>query len=341
MSEKKVYIHVGMPKTGTTFMQKKVFPHLQHVEYWTPFEHPLTYFFERISNNNHLTYPEEWKQKIREYLECSETEKHVLSFEGFFGSYTNNYKSNYTNSLTLKELFPSAKVILCIRNQVDIIESNYSQIVSEGFSGSINQYLNYRKGKFQNERSESGINLNIESLHLVKYIENYLEVFGTDNVLVLPFELLKNSRQTFLNRICDFLDVESISMNETASAPTKTSLSKRGMKITRVLNHVFQSDSNNRAGFIPKQPYINGLRNRSTQGIHYKILYEISKRMHPQYIAKKLSGSKNSKTHILSELQIKYLKDFYRESNSEIEALTGLNLKGFGYAVWDNFDKKS
>ena len=34
MQKNKLYIHVGMPRTGTTFLQHKIFPYLKGYEYF-------------------------------------------------------------------------------------------------------------------------------------------------------------------------------------------------------------------------------------------------------------------------------------------------------------------
>lgn len=328
---KRVYIHVGMPKTGTTFLQLQVFPKLKGVDYWQPFNHPMSYYFERFANNNYLCYPEAWKLKIREYLEASEENIHILSYEGFFGSYKNNYKSNYTNSLLLKELFPEAKIILSIRNQIRLIESNYSQIVTEGYVRSIYKYINYHKGRFLNNRNESYVTLNIESLQYDRYIRNYHEQFGASNVLVLPFEMLTRAETQYRQRLATFLGLADISIADSEnSLGRKKSLSKNGLLVNRILNRFFICEINNGVGFIPKQPYMFALQRRKNNFL-FAVLYFISKSMHPQFIAKKISGDKRKGETHLTLVVVQTLRDFYFTSNQKTSALINEDLASYGY----------
>lgn len=331
VQDRSFFIHVGMPKTGTTFLQHQVFPYVKDVHYWKMFEHPVTYYLERLSNNNYLTYPEEWKQQVKTHVAQSKKGKNLISFEGFFGSYTNNYKSNFTNSLALKELFPDARIILVIREQCALIESNYAQVIKEGYGRSFKQYVNYSRGKFGNNRSESTVSLNIESLHYTGYVRNYVEQFGKENVLVLPYEMLRSAPEVYLERLSRFMDVEIEQPEKSGSKHMKVSLSHSGLGVTRFLNRFFVSRITNGGGFIPRTPYYNALRHRGQTSAVFRLAAAVSNGISPLSIAR-LFGVFDKRKHRLMSPAIKAeLRELYAASNRELDEEFQLGLKEYGY----------
>lgn len=117
-------IHIGMPRTATTFFQKNIFPNIGGYEY-----HGLetTHFSEAF---NQLQFADDSfydKNIVEKYAEKWSDKNVILSNEGFIGqSYNLNYINRSIIANRLSELFPQAKILLVLRNQIDLIASLYS-----------------------------------------------------------------------------------------------------------------------------------------------------------------------------------------------------------------------
>lgn len=117
-------IHIGMPRTATTFFQKNIFPNIKGYEY-----HGIetTHFSDAF---HQLQFADDsfYNQKIVEELTKKwEGKNIILSNEGFIGqSYNLNYINRSIIANRLSEIFPEAKILLVLRNQIDLIASLYS-----------------------------------------------------------------------------------------------------------------------------------------------------------------------------------------------------------------------
>ncbi|NQV53689.1 MAG: sulfotransferase [Flavobacteriales bacterium] len=331
--EREVFIHVGMPKTGSTFLQQVVFRQFEAIDYWEVFNHPSSYYIERIANSNYLNFNPDWGNRLNELVEKSPSAKILISFEGLFGSYSNNYKSNFTNALILKKIFPQAKIIMCIRKQEEILKSNYAQLVSEGYSASFKQYINYnsRTKEFDFERIESRISINLSSLNYGAYIEHYRTLFGASSVHVVPFEQMRKDISEFTRSVTDFIGVEPLPLEAIKQPAKKKALPRSGMVIARLLNRVFVPKYGG-SGIIPRSPYYNALVRRGNTSILFSALAKLSKLMSPQSLA--------LWTHLLDKRSAvkpnaalaKAIHSRYKNDNKRTdELLTNLDLKGLGY----------
>jgi len=112
---KNIYIHIGMHKTGTTYLQTQVFPH------W-----PDVYFVRYALVRDLISRPSE--QKI------------LISDESLSGSYRNSFvskKSTWREERilclhNLAKLLPEAHILICFRKHFDMILSLYKQYLHEG-----------------------------------------------------------------------------------------------------------------------------------------------------------------------------------------------------------------
>ena len=104
--KKEVIIHVGLPKTGTTFLQNNIFKNIEEINYIYGFK-----LFSILKDG-----------------------KNLISDEGLYG-WTNPpypYDKSRVIAQRLKQLFPEAKIIVGIRNITTWKKSAYAQFVKAG-----------------------------------------------------------------------------------------------------------------------------------------------------------------------------------------------------------------
>lgn len=101
-------------------------------------------------------------------------------------------------------VFPSAKVLLVIREQKSIIRSLYTEHVRNGGRNTLEEFLGAGA-------TSVGFRGMIQSsfFEYDRLIEMYRNIFGVDNVLALPVELLKSSPEKFTERIYSFVGLEA------------------------------------------------------------------------------------------------------------------------------------
>jgi len=212
MQQKQIIIHVGMHKTGTTFLQYDVFPNIPGIYYANPYnqKEPITQLIKRLFSQNPVTIDlQREKQEIEDYINSIKEPIVLISSEKLFGHFYTSYFNNHYMTQVLKELFPHARIFISIRRQDDWFESLYRKVLHKGEALSINTFLNYYDGRFQAWHAGSILRGSVNvRMDFCKFIEYYHQEFSKENVFVLPYELLKSDRPEFLRRFYEFFDLE-------------------------------------------------------------------------------------------------------------------------------------
>jgi hypothetical protein len=97
---------------------------------------------------------------------------------------------------------PGTKIIVVVRNQLDLIRSMYFEMVRGGLGKSFQDYLEFLRGF-----DFTGIT---RDLCYSRIVQIYVDFFGRRNVMVVPFERFAAAQASELHRICDFLGVSRV-----------------------------------------------------------------------------------------------------------------------------------
>lgn len=218
-----VYIHIGYPKNASTMLQTDIFPNLPGVVYCG-----RRYGTERafatvaldeairsISFEDSLRYDTD---KVREQVAGALSEmvpddgRVLISWEAF----THNVADRGVIAARLKDLFPGAKILFVIRNQLDSIESMYHFLVAQG-GGNINPAYgrpSVRSLKaWLSDQEDFAYKSYLETLKYDEMYALYARLFSAENVKVLLFEDMKQAPQDFLDELGEFLSVGHIPVN--------------------------------------------------------------------------------------------------------------------------------
>ena len=238
-----IYLNVGMHKTGSTYIQSKVFPTISAVRYLGPGRVEDAEAFSVVEDlayaNPAFFDPERERDRFQAAL-GEETDRPVLvSSEELFGEVTSNFHNNPFIARNLKNMFPDARVIVVVRRQNDWIESNYKQVIKGGFTLCFEPFVGWNGSAFESGRHLPGsrLRINVKELDWLRYVRNYAELFGKQNLLVLPFEQLMENPDAFVAAITDFMGVERIRID--ARARVNRGYSGLGLAVARVLNRIF------------------------------------------------------------------------------------------------------
>lgn len=151
----KVFIHIGLHKTASTFLQERFFPKLPNISYLGRKEIHSSVEFSKLLNADDTLYdPSILSSRIDE----KDVEKLILSSESFSGKPLFMHSVNRSMiAKRLKHAFPDAEIILFIRGQKDLLLSHYNQYVKGRDDGyrTIREFIWY-PGKKQKEEEKYG-----------------------------------------------------------------------------------------------------------------------------------------------------------------------------------------
>jgi len=185
VEDRDIYIHVGLPKTATTYLQKFIFPQIKGINYFSPIHYAMPNYILSIEPDTKPTLISD------EYL----SSHYFIDIKG------NKSGSRFTIAKRLKKLFPNARIILVLRNKEDWLKSLYVQYIKSPYRPTISFEV------FREELEKTG------ATDFEKYVDFLNENFN--EVLVLHYEELKSNPRSFIKKICDFMNVEMPSQIET------------------------------------------------------------------------------------------------------------------------------
>lgn len=173
-----LYLHIGTIKTGTKFLQKKVFPKLEGIRfYWKPrLSYALT--FKYIYPNDKILISDE---RLSGWCET----KLPVSWR-------------YETLKILKTIFPDAKIIITLRtDEEEFIESNYAQMCVEK-EGALHKF----DGTYEEFLAAYDKNWN-NHIMIIKEIKSLW-----NDCLILYYSELVKDADAYVKKICDYMGVK-------------------------------------------------------------------------------------------------------------------------------------
>lgn len=223
----KIFIHIGCAKAASTTLQKHLFdkhPEINNLGIYPRGnigkdsseinsncaylkDENIRKFYSNLVSLDGIEYRysgniELYKIAIKPYVKSEQI--NLFSSERFT-SVLWSHDDITTKAYRLKELFPIAKIILVIRNQFNIIKSQYRdhpfdpRCVRIGRPVSLDKWI---KIAFEDRLVKY-----FSSLNYYEIINLYSEIFGRDNIGVFLFEELVYNPNNFAEKISNFLGI--------------------------------------------------------------------------------------------------------------------------------------
>jgi hydroxymethylpyrimidine pyrophosphatase-like HAD family hydrolase len=215
-----------MPRTGTTFLQRKVFPNIDNFQaYSLPYSHYNKAFHKMIYMDNSLYNEDEFKKEIDQL----KGENIILSNENFIGQSLFYHHSNRTRIATrLHKAMPNATIILYLRNQLDLLKSLYLITVDWKETKSLDDFVwtkrndytisDYEQGKLNYGENEGYYSTFESHEHIDGYIYNHLIALYKNlfpNVKIILYEDFISNPTKVQHQLENIFNV---TFNETVSA---------------------------------------------------------------------------------------------------------------------------
>tara|TARA_R110002096_G_scaffold170131_13_gene342316 strand:- start:4193 stop:5071 length:879 start_codon:yes stop_codon:yes gene_type:complete len=288
-------IHIGFSKCASTFLQS-LFSEVDGINY--------IYKSKRYSLLN------ENKKDIRlnKQLINLESDEHIV-----LPCYNHELNTHGTMLNTLELVLdniynknPNTKLILVIREHKDLILSRYSQYVIGGGKETINDFVDILLG-IGNTQQNYFQNYYYEIISLIE------RKFSKENLKVIIYEELKNSKDEIVLSLADYIGVYLVPKESNIKSHRK-GLSKSGLEILRLLNKVLIKEKKN----------IYDEYNAYIPAYFYKILVKI---------IRVFDYNMSPKKYKLLASQSKYINELFAEDNIKLAKWFNKDLKKYGYGA--------
>ena len=150
MKDGRIFIHVGLPKTASTYLQNNVFPRLNNIAYVGRPYTQENYAFNTLQYADNSLYSSSTMRKEIDDIEKEIAKGHpiLISDELFSGFALYNFMNRGMIAERLSEIVPHAEIILFLRGQMDLIVSLYNQFVKMAWVDThLDESFLYRPGK--------------------------------------------------------------------------------------------------------------------------------------------------------------------------------------------------
>lgn len=230
----KTIIHIGMPRTASTFLQREFFPKVNGFTFYGVDTTHYSDAFERLLYQDDSLFSKVEFEKTATEIRSKNT---IISNELFVGQslYLNSTNRSRT-ARRLRQFFPEAEIVLLIRNQVSLLQSLYTIGIYGGHTCTPEEFIRFSDGKSTIENPLYPTFAEAESTESYKYsvlIGLYQSLFT--KVHVFLFEDFKPNPAAFAERLCIELNLEKVEITAPKNKVNR-SLSARQIKLIHRLN---------------------------------------------------------------------------------------------------------
>jgi len=181
------FINIGAPRSGTTWLFENL---NKHPDICIPKEKDLRFFVKRYWGFKHKKTQNfrgiEWY--IEKFTACPKNK--------IKGEVATLYLYDEKSASEIYEHFGKIKILVCLRDPIERLWSDYRRSLHKynlpGLQETLETYPKYRDAGLYHH-------------HLSKFIE----IFGEDNILIIPFQKIKMQPREILKDVYNFLEVET------------------------------------------------------------------------------------------------------------------------------------
>jgi len=278
--ENKVIIHIGYPKTGTTWFANNFYPKIKDF-YFVP---PETIISELISNNY---------LKISEKL--SKHNKLIISDPEFCGVIKYNWNNGiYRQQIAehLKILFPNTQIIIFIRNQIEFLASSYVYYIRKGGT--------QKPLELFNSMINSEFSIPLEYMEYHKIIQLYQDLFGTNNIHVFLYEEFLENNFNFIKNYISIFNFD-LSYSSVNYKPLNEMLKKPLLNFIRFTNKFTNKEVKNKKVVF-----------------HIPFIYEIINKNYSTFNKFLFFGNKPNIQELFDNKTLDFLNNYYSKSNNKL-----------------------
>lgn len=195
--KQRVTIHIGYGRTGTTWLQNAVFSRLEDVDYLGKTRNDYPKWLMEWSYLDRFLFQERLTE-FRSRLSHSQAQQLLISSEAFTQS-----GSIFEQLDRIQRVVRRPKLLMVIRNPVDLVISKYRYLVSAGLMhGSLADNLDYSQTPFDLVRRKR---LYLYDYNFPTIIRGIRSTYRDCELKVLKYELLQRDAPRFVNEVVSFV----------------------------------------------------------------------------------------------------------------------------------------
>ncbi len=343
----KKFIHIGYPKCGSTVLQNGFFgkhPEILNLgcgnrtdqSYWDD----LGYISKDINiameidlrYRNSISYNEtKVKQDFEKYFKQAK-ESDIIRTVGISNE-NYSFQWNYgidieEKAKRLKNIFgEGTKILVVLREQIDLISSLYKEQVRFGYSGTINEFFNYL-WDYQDRSA-------LHEFCFHKVIGVYAKYFGKENIHIIPFESFKKNSEVFLKKLANILDVQNDLITSIDKIYNRQ-LSDETLEVKRLMNEKYKHSFEN--GFyqvFDNHRYVPYFTDELNKTVPFEVHLDYQVRHHLTKAAERIASLTDiDKIDLnISNINQKRFTKLFADSNSILEKEYNLGLNKFKYKL--------
>jgi hypothetical protein len=303
-------IHIGFPKALSSWLQKFLFKPdhgylnvLNSLCTQLSIIDPTPFSFSEIPAQKFM---DDALQKFPQHQNLVP----VCSAEALIGNfYCGGYNAKQ-NADRLKQVFPQAKILLIVREQNQLMRSLYKTLVVWGMPHTIKRLLHPHDTSMAPQ-------FNMDFLRFDLATSYYQQLFGKDNVLVLPYEAFAENPKKFVEKIQQHAGIPHNPAFDKLPWHKRlnTNQTLANLYWQRLLNLILLSSPFNYAGLF-----------HSTETDIHKRIARSKRNPLPRWTDHWFEDD-------FSQSVREAFHGQFGHSNARLQALTGLDLARYGYDV--------
>lgn len=234
----KVYLHLGIHKTASTFLQKDIFSQFKGIMTYVPRD-------ELVEFKKYILYTCDFEFKPSEALKIfthtvrSRASSVIISDEEFYANPYISIMDRKRNFDRIKLVFGSELYcIIFLREQRALIKSLYNQYVKTGGSAKFRDFIYYQKHP---------VNFSLSYLKYDCYIEYISNSIGHEKFQIILFEEFEKNKIDVLKEIMSFIGYNHTFSDKPQKIRINKSVPEKNLSTFRFWNKIIKS---------PKQPYL-------------------------------------------------------------------------------------
>ena len=225
---KKIFVHIGYPKSATTFLQNNFFNKIENINY---INHNKELHENILFNDVNFQNKEDILKSIKYYEDQRDI---LISHEGIIRNVYLGCLNFYANCKKIFDIFgENTKILICLRNQRDIIKSIYKYYIFCGGTSTFDRLINPKI----KQSVASYFKINVLNYFLL--IQMYESFFGKKNIHIFLYEEFKQNPLKIINGICSFMKCKTPEIENFESLSNPSLNYNLSLNILRILNHFF------------------------------------------------------------------------------------------------------
>jgi hypothetical protein len=235
-----LFIHVGIRKSATTWLQSRVFPRLSGVNYLGKTEALYPKWLLDWHYLDDFAFEDARAQLSSELAGELRPGINLISSEAF-----TNTGVIWQQAHRIAALWPAARIIVTLRDPLEVILSHYRLDVMDGIHvRPLEECLDWSRTPYDLMKRRP---IYLPDLFFGEMVGLYQRLFGANRVQVLRYERLKSDPSGFVNQLVEFVgctvDSQSVmhaaAVRANASAPDEVVQRARARNAFRLMQDAF------------------------------------------------------------------------------------------------------